>query len=83
MGQPTGGITIYHKLQFRATARFDLQVPGKARLEQLRIEKGEVLQAEVRPYVQETEAGPVEVADLHLPGDGTILTVPMKSFRFV
>ena len=74
---------MFHKLQFLSAYCLDLQMPRKARLERVRISKGEVIKAAVRPYVQETENGPVEVADLHLPGDGTLLAVPMKFFRFV
>jgi hypothetical protein len=74
---------MYHRLQFLGTNRIDLRVPGKARLEQLLIRRGEIIEAVVRPYVEETEDGPLEVADLHLPGDGTLLAVPMKCFQFV
>lgn len=74
---------MYHRLQFQASYWLDLQMAGKSRLEQLLIREGEVIEAVVRPYVQETDDGPVEVADLHLAGDGTLLAVPMATFQFV
>jgi hypothetical protein len=74
---------MYHRLQFQAAYCLDLRVSGKARLEQLLIQEGEVIDAQVRPYVQETDEGPVEVADLYLPGDGALLAVPMGHFQFV
>jgi hypothetical protein len=74
---------MYHRLQFRATYRLDLQVPGKARLEQVLIRKGEIIEAEVQPCVEHTDDGPVEVANLHLAGDGTLLAVPMDYFQFM
>lgn len=72
-----------HRLEFLSTHQLDLQLRGKPRLEQLLIKKGEVLEANVRPYVCEGADGPMEVADLELPYDGTLLTVPMSSFRFL
>ena len=73
---------MYHRLEFLASYQLDLHLPGKPRLEQLVIRQGEIISAQVQPFVQETEDGPVEMANLHLPGDGTLLSVPMASFRF-
>jgi hypothetical protein len=73
---------MYHRLQFLVTYRVDLQIPGKARLEQLVVEEGECIEARVRPHVIEGADGPIEVADLALPGDGTLMDVPMGFFRF-
>jgi len=73
---------MYHRLQFLVNHQFDLQMPKKARLEQIVIKEGEIIEARVRPYVQETQDGPVEVADLDLPGDGTLLAVRMELFCF-
>jgi hypothetical protein len=74
---------MYHQIQFRASYQVDLQVPDKPRLERLLIKQGEVIEAQVRPYVVETSDGPMEVADLQLAGDGTLLAVPMEYFCFV
>ena len=73
---------MYHKLRFRADYQLDLQIRGKPRLEQLLIKEGETVEAQVRPFVQETSEGPMELADLHLAGDGTLLGVPMEYFSF-
>jgi hypothetical protein len=73
---------MYHRLQFLVNHQFDLQMPKKARLEQIVVKEGEIIEARVRPYVQETQDGPVEVADLDLPGDGTLLAVRMELFCF-
>jgi hypothetical protein len=74
---------MYHKLRFRDHYEIDLQVPGKGRLEQLVVQKNEVIEAQVQPLIVETEQGPVEAAHLHLPGDGTLLFVPMECFEFI
>ena len=74
---------MYHRLRFLATYQLDLRMPGKARMEQLLIRERDIIEAQVKPYVQETADGPVEVADLHLPGDGTLVAVPMGCFQFV
>lgn len=71
-----------HQLKFRGDYRLDLQVPGKSRLEQVAVQQGDVIEAQVRPYVQEGDNGPVEVADLQLDGDGALIGVPMGCFRF-
>ncbi|OAI45073.1 hypothetical protein AYO44_13195 [Planctomycetaceae bacterium SCGC AG-212-F19] len=73
---------MYHRLQFLVNHQLDLQMPKKARLEQLIVKQGEIIEARVRPYVQETQEGPVEMADLELPGDGTLLAVRMELFCF-
>ena len=74
---------MYHRLHFRESRELDMQIPGRPRLEQVKVRKGDVIEAFVRPYVQETDAGPVEMADLALGDDGTLLAVPMEWFRFV
>ena len=72
-----------HQLRFRADCQLDFQVAGKSRLEQVKVRADEVIEAQVRPYVQETEDGPVETADLQLGRDGTLLAVRMEHFEFV
>ncbi len=70
-----------HRLLFRGDYELDLQVPGKARLEKVKVRAGEVIAAKVRPYIAETPDGPVEIADLQLAG-GTLLAVRMECFAF-
>ena len=70
-----------HRLLFRGDYELDFQVPGKSRLEKVMMRDGEVIEANLRPRVQESKDGPVEVADLQL-GGGTLLGVRMECFRF-
>lgn len=74
---------MYHKVRFRASRELDMQIRGRPRLEQVKVRKGDVIEAHVRPYIQETDAGPVETADLMLGDEGTLVGVPMEWFRFV
>jgi hypothetical protein len=72
-----------HRIRFRVGFLADLRVPGKPRLERLRVREGDVVTAEVTPHVAEGEDGPVEMADLYL-GDGTVaLDVRFGYFEFV
>jgi hypothetical protein len=74
---------MLHHLLFRADCRLDLQAHGRQRLERVRVRAGEVIEAKVRPYIHETEDGPVEMADLHLGDEAVLLGVPMARFQFV
>jgi hypothetical protein len=73
---------MFHTLRFRARFLSDLQRPGKARLEQVQLEVGYILIAQVRPWVKRTSRGPVEVADLDCD-DGVLLGVPFAAFCFL
>jgi hypothetical protein len=74
---------VNHQLRFRADGQLDLQIAGKPRLEQVKVRAGEVIEAQVRPYVAETSEGPVECADLQLGEEGTLVNVRMECFEFV
>jgi hypothetical protein len=71
-----------HQLHFRIDCQLDLQIKGKARLEQVKIRAGEIIAAQVRPYVKETPDGPVEFADLQLGNEGILMAVRMDCFQF-
>lgn len=71
-----------HQLRFRADYVLDLQVRGKPRLEKIGIRSGDVVDAVVQPYVEETPSGPVETANLHLSSNEVLLGVPMEYFSF-
>jgi hypothetical protein len=73
---------MFHPLKFRASFVADLHVPGRPRLEQVKVRAGEAAQAQVRPYVKEVEGGFVECADLYLAEGGTLLAVRMEYFSF-
>jgi len=74
---------MYHTIEFTVQFMADVEICPKARLERVLIDRGTRLQAQIKPYVVETEDGPVEVADLFFE-DGTITrTVLFESFSFV
>ena len=74
---------MQHTIKFTGDLTVDLEVSPKQPLERLCIRKGTRLQAHIKPYVVESEDGPVEVADLYF-SDGTITRrVPFESFSFV
>ena len=74
---------MYHTLEFAADVTTDLEVSPKQPLERLRIRKGTRLRAQLKPYVEETEEGPVEVADLFFEDGTSARTVPFAGFAFV
>jgi hypothetical protein len=47
------------------------------------IRPGTCLQAQIKPYVVETENGPVEVADLFFADGTSAHRVPFEAFSFV
>jgi hypothetical protein len=74
---------MYHTLEVAVTFMADLQTSPQHWLERPLVRGGTRLRAQVRPHVEETAAGPVEVADLYLD-DGTVLhAVPFAYFAFV
>jgi len=56
---------MYHTIEFAVDIHPDLEVSPKKPLEKVRIAKGSRLQAQLKPYVIETDAGLIEVADLY------------------
>lgn len=74
---------MYHTIQFTGEHVFDLEISPRHRLEQTLVHPGTRLHVEIKPYVVETEQGPIEVADLFLD-DGTVTRrVPFECFSFV
>lgn len=74
---------MYHTLEVAIAFTADLQTSPQHWLERPLVRRGTRLRAQVRPHVEETAAGPVEVADLFLD-DGTVLrAVPFAYFAFV
>jgi hypothetical protein len=73
---------MYHAIKFVIRVTADLEISRKSRLEKVLIQKGARLQAQIKPYVAETEDGPVEVADLFFEDGTTALMVPFAYFRF-
>jgi hypothetical protein len=73
---------MYHTLQFVTEMVVDLEISPQHRLERLRLQQGTIVCAQVKPYVVETDQGPVEVADLFLDQGPIALAVPFACFRF-
>jgi hypothetical protein len=74
---------MYHTITFNDNATVDLETSPKHRLEQLLIMKGIPLRAQIKPYVIETDDGPVEVADLFFADGTATRQVPFQCFSFV
>jgi hypothetical protein len=74
---------MYHTLEFAVDFPADLETSVKHRLERMLISKGTRLKAQIKPYVVETEDGPVEVADLFLEDGTTARKVRFAFFTFL
>jgi hypothetical protein len=74
---------MFHTIEFRLRGLAELETPGKPQLEQLVVKKGSRLSAEIKPYVVETDRGPVEVADLFLEDGSVARAVRYATFRFL
>ncbi len=74
---------MYHTIEFITELLLDLEISRKKPLERTLIEAGTCLRAQIKPYVVETEDGPVEVADLFLEDGTSTSMVRFACFRFV
>jgi hypothetical protein len=74
---------MYHTIEFTDELTVDLETSPKQWLERMLIRRGTRLQAQIKPYVMETDSGPVEVADLYFADGTTTRKVRFESFRFV
>jgi hypothetical protein len=74
---------MYHTIEFLVAFVADLEVSPKHPLERMLIRRGTRLRAEIKPYVVETEDGPVEVADLFFADGTTTRMVRLGRFSFV
>jgi hypothetical protein len=74
---------MFHSIEFTLRVRADLAVPGQRRLEKIVLHTGTRLRAEVKPYVKDSDIGPLEVADLFLEDGSAVQHVRFASFRFV
>jgi hypothetical protein len=74
---------LFHTIEFTKQLSVVLLVSPKQPLEQLSIRKGTRLNAQIKPYVTETEDGFVEVADLFFEDGSTTSMVPFACFSFV
>ena len=74
---------MYHTIEFAEEFIVDLEVSPQHWLERMLIRRGSRRRAQIKPYVMETEDGPVEVADLFFADGTTTRSVRFESFSFV
>jgi hypothetical protein len=74
---------MYHRIEFRLKAVAAMESAGTGRMEQVVIKPGTRVLARIKPYVVESEWGPVEVADLVLEDDSVARGVRFASFTFL
>jgi hypothetical protein len=74
---------MFHYIEFAIEHVTNLEVCPNYRVEGLVFRKGDVLRAQIKPYVREGEHGPVEVADLYFDDGTATFRVPYACFRFV
>ena len=74
---------MYHTIEFGVELAVDLEVSPKQWRECLVVRRGTRLQAQIKPYVVESEDGPVEVADLCFEDGTATRRVPYACFSFV
>jgi len=74
---------MFHTIEFDEPLTLDLEISSKQPMEQVSVRKGTRLQAQIKPYVVESEGGPVEVADLFFDDGTTTRRIRFSSFCFV
>jgi hypothetical protein len=74
---------MYHTIKFRIPGLAELERPGSDRLTKVYIDKGTQVRAQIKPYVVESDRGPIEVADLFSEDGSVLRSVRFASFRFV
>ena len=74
---------MYHTIEFKRELVIYLQISRKQPLEQVSVRKGTRLQAQLRPYVTETEDGFIEMADLFFEDGSATAMIPFACFAFV
>jgi hypothetical protein len=74
---------MYHSIKFTAECTVDVEISPKQPLERLRIQRGTRLRAQIKPYVVDTDGGPIEVADLFFEDGTATRMVPFACFSFL
>lgn len=74
---------MYHSIEFHLKAVAAVEAAGTGRMEQVVIRPGTRLRARVKPYVVESDLGPVEAADLYLEDDSVARGVRFAAFSFL
>jgi hypothetical protein len=74
---------MYHILEFAVEFMVDVEISRKQPLERVLVRRGTRVRAQLRPYVIETDDGPVEVADLFFEDGTSTRGVRFEWFSFV
>jgi hypothetical protein len=74
---------MYHTIEFRVPGLAELEVRGSDRLTQVYIDRGTRVRAQIKPYVVESNEGPIEVADLFSEDGSAARAVRFAFFRFL
>lgn len=74
---------MYHNIEFRLKAVVALETAGTGRMQQVEIKPATRLRAHVKPYVVESDFGPVETADLFFEDGAVARGVRFASFSFL
>jgi len=74
---------MLHAIEFRWLVIAEVDRPDYVFLERVIIKEGTRLQAEIKPYVAESDDGPIEVADLHMQDGSVARAVRFAAFRFL
>jgi len=74
---------MLHAIEFRWVVLAEVDRPDYAYLERVVIKEGTRLHAEIKPYVAESDDGPIEVADLHMQDGSIARAVRFAAFRFL
>jgi hypothetical protein len=77
------GIAMYHTIEFVEELTIDVEISAKHWRERVLIPRGTRLEAQIKPYVVETDAGLFEVADLFFSDGTTTRSLPFEFFSFV
>jgi len=74
---------MYHTIIFAAARLVDLEVSPKQPLERVLLQAKTRVRVQIKPYVVESDNGPVEVADLFFEDGTATRLVPFACFSFV
>jgi len=74
---------MLHTIEFRWVVLADVDRADYAFPQKVVIKEGTRLQAEIKPYVAESDDGPVEVADLTFEDGSIARAVRFAAFRFL
>jgi len=74
---------MYHTIEFMIDSTINVEVSPKHWLERVLVRKGTRRQAQIKPYVIETQEGLIEVADVFFDDGTNTRRLRFESFAFV